>query len=687
VSPRPSPPVRRPLLPLLTLLTLVSAAGTAFAFTPSGLLEIHTINVQQGDCTLVIGPDGTTLLIDGGNGGKGTAEVVPYLQSIGLLPADGLDYMLASHQDSDHLGGLDEVINAGYDVRLDIWDNGSNETGTQITQFENAAATTTAGPVTAIALGATIALGNGATARCVAVGGQVLGHGTVSGASNNENDLSIALLVQYGGFDYLTAGDLGGGEWSVDRNCTGRTTGQVNVETPLAQALMPGGGAALLTADGIEVLHVNHHGSESSTNHQYMNLLTPSVALIHTGSGQGSTYHHPRIDVVENVLLAGAACVTAAPAFVLQTEEGSPTGANTSFAGYCVGDVVITTSGVGTYTVSATGAVSQGPDERAAAGLNQPADFPLEGVSDTTPPVVAVLAPNGGESWAAGSARTITWSASDDIGVTGIDLAYSATGSGGPFTNIALGEPNDGSYAWTVPNDPSSNVVVRVTARDAAGNSAADLSDAAFTITAPPAPALHVHGLIVDNVSSGGGRWNGRATITVHDQNHAPVSGVVVTGNWSGLVVQNGVTGTTNGSGVATITSAKKKNPSGQFCFDVTNLAAGGYSYDLAADIPQTPPAVCGPTLGGALAVSDILAAGAGGGSAVSIQFRIEEPSHVRVRVFDLTGRLVDTLLDAPTDAGTTFVRWEASDRPSGVYFLRVETDVDVVGRKVILAR
>jgi beta-lactamase superfamily II metal-dependent hydrolase len=687
VPPRPSPAVRLSITSVLALLALTTVAGAALAFTPSGLLEIHTINVQQGDCTLVIGPDGTTLLIDGGNGGKGNSEVVPYLQAIGLLPADGLDYMLASHQDSDHLGGLDEVINAGYDVRLEIWDNGSNETGTQITQFENAASATTAGSVTAMGIGTTIALGNGATARCVAVGGIVLGHGSVSGASNNENDLSIALLVQYGGFDYLTAGDLGGGEWSVDRNCTGRTTGQVNVETPLAMSLLPGGGAGLLTADGVEVLHVNHHGSESSTNHQYMNLLTPSVALIQTGSGQGSTYHHPRIDVVESVLLAGAACVTAAPAFVLQTEEGSPTGSNTSFAGYCVGDIVVTTSGVGTYTVSASGQVSQGPNEIGAAGLNQPADFPFEGAADTTPPVVAVVQPNGGDSWGAGSVQDITWTASDDVGVTGVDLSYSADGAGGPFTTIAIGESNDGTYAWTVPNDPSTTVYVRVTARDAGGNSAADLSDGEFAITAPPALALHVHGLLVQNIASGGNRWNGRATITVHDQDHAPVSGIVVTGNWSGLVVQNGVTGTTDGSGVAVIESSKKKNPAGQFCFDVTNLASAGYTYDLAADVPQTPPAVCGPTLGGALAVSDILAAGSGGGTGVSIQFRIEEPSHVRIRVFDLTGRLVDTLLDAPTEAGTSFVRWAAAERPNGVYFLRVETDADVVARKVILAR
>ena len=46
-------------------------------FAPSGLLEIHYINVQQGGSTLIIGPNGTTILMDAGNNGKGTSEVVP----------------------------------------------------------------------------------------------------------------------------------------------------------------------------------------------------------------------------------------------------------------------------------------------------------------------------------------------------------------------------------------------------------------------------------------------------------------------------------------------------------------------------------------------------------------------------------------------------------------------------------
>ena len=76
-------------------------------------LEIHYIDVGWGGSVFVRGPDGTTVLLEAGNTGKGTAEVVPYLQSIGVLPANGLDYTIAGHQHCDHIGGLDEVITAG----------------------------------------------------------------------------------------------------------------------------------------------------------------------------------------------------------------------------------------------------------------------------------------------------------------------------------------------------------------------------------------------------------------------------------------------------------------------------------------------------------------------------------------------------------------------------------------------
>ena len=167
---------------------------------------------SMGSCTLVIGPNGTTILMDAGNNKKGDDEIVPYLQSIGLEAEDGLDYTLAGHLHDDHVGGFDDVINAAYDVREKNYFNGSIRCGSTISDYKEAAINSTAGAIRKIPLGQEVDLGNGAKLTVVAVGGAVIGFGFVNGAGKAENDLSVAVLIEYGNFDFIWASDLGGGD-------------------------------------------------------------------------------------------------------------------------------------------------------------------------------------------------------------------------------------------------------------------------------------------------------------------------------------------------------------------------------------------------------------------------------------------------------------------------------------------
>lgn len=104
------------------------------------------------------------------------------------------------------------------------------------------------------------------------------------------------------------------------------------------------------------------------------------------------------------------------------------------------------------------------------------------GAADATPPTVSLTSPVGGETWKAGSSHAITWTASDNVGVTAVDLAYSTDGGASYPNAIATGLANSGTYAWSVPNIASATVRVRATARDAAGNSGTAASGASFTI-------------------------------------------------------------------------------------------------------------------------------------------------------------------------------------------------------------
>ena len=109
-------------------------------------------------------------------------------------------------------------------------------------------------------------------------------------------------------------------------------------------------------------------------------------------------------------------------------------------------------------------------------------------VVDGDPPVVEVLSPNGGEAWPSGSTQVITWSASDNIGLAGFDVAYYNDETGDGPIAITCAEVLDGdsrSCTWTVPDLTSTAVRVEVTARDqrpepGGPNTAVDTSDSPF---------------------------------------------------------------------------------------------------------------------------------------------------------------------------------------------------------------
>ena len=73
-------------------------------------LEIYFVDVGQGDCTLIVTPNDKTILIDGGgsptyNVGKNT--LIPYLLDRKIKE---LDYIIVSHFDEDHVGGILNVL-------------------------------------------------------------------------------------------------------------------------------------------------------------------------------------------------------------------------------------------------------------------------------------------------------------------------------------------------------------------------------------------------------------------------------------------------------------------------------------------------------------------------------------------------------------------------------------------------
>ena len=89
---------------------------------PSGaLLKVHFINVVQGDAIFIEFPDGSNMLIDAGDNPKAKTDMLlTYLNDV--LDKDGngelsdgekiIDRIMVTHCDSDHIGGMDNVLDA-----------------------------------------------------------------------------------------------------------------------------------------------------------------------------------------------------------------------------------------------------------------------------------------------------------------------------------------------------------------------------------------------------------------------------------------------------------------------------------------------------------------------------------------------------------------------------------------------
>jgi len=94
------------------------------------------------------------------------------------------------------------------------------------------------------------------------------------------------------------------------------------------------------------------------------------------------------------------------------------------------------------------------------------------------PSQIRITSPNGGESWAVGTAQQINW-LSENFDGPDVKIEYS-TNSGTDWSTVEINAPNTGSYSWSVPATPSEYCRVRVS--DAEDEDPYDISDADFSI-------------------------------------------------------------------------------------------------------------------------------------------------------------------------------------------------------------
>ena len=78
----------------------------AWAAAWAGTLQVEVLDIGQGDAILLTTPAGKHVLIDGGTGRRSMVRVLANRQ------IESLDLVINTHAHADHIGGLDEVIEA-----------------------------------------------------------------------------------------------------------------------------------------------------------------------------------------------------------------------------------------------------------------------------------------------------------------------------------------------------------------------------------------------------------------------------------------------------------------------------------------------------------------------------------------------------------------------------------------------
>jgi beta-lactamase superfamily II metal-dependent hydrolase len=239
----------------------------------NGKLQIHHIDVGQGDGAVLISPGGQIVVFDAGEDMKrhDCTRPTSYLDQLGIKH---IDYLFVSHYHFDHIGCIPAVLGQ-FPLQNDAFDRGNSYPGATYTSYVTAVGTHRK----TAAIGDTLTLDknspNPVLITVVAVDGRSQ-HGTVQ--TSNENDLSLAAVISFGAFKEEIGGDLSGDNTQMYQD----------VETPVAPDV-----------GKISVYKVHHHCSSHSTNDTWLVDTQPRVGII--SAGDGNDYGHPTADCLERL--------------------------------------------------------------------------------------------------------------------------------------------------------------------------------------------------------------------------------------------------------------------------------------------------------------------------------------------------------------------------------------------------
>ena len=269
----------------LSGVVLIAALLILRPVSPDSLV-VTFLDVGQGDCIfLQKGKD--SLLVDCGSSQKKTPGkdiLVPFLKSRGI---SGINAVAATHGDSDHINGIREILEQKeFKIKELILSEAGREDEASSRLGKKAEESKI--PVRYGKMGDYF---NGILGPDVEIICLYPQEGEII---RERNDQSLVFLIRYGEFRLLLTGDLEeGGERRLMEASEPESYSETFINKDTEEGLGP-----------VTVLKVGHHGAATSSSMEFLEKISPKLAVL--SYGRKNRYGHPAPDTVERLQSAGA---------------------------------------------------------------------------------------------------------------------------------------------------------------------------------------------------------------------------------------------------------------------------------------------------------------------------------------------------------------------------------------------
>ena len=247
---------------IILILLLSSFFYTFFSYVQKNFFQVsnhnlrfHFIDVGQGDSSLIITPNGKTILIDAGDEAH-AKKVVSYIREQGI---EKLDLVIATHPDADHIGGMDKVIK---NFNIDVF--AMPDVSAKTNQYKQIQRELKAKKMktTRLYQGDEVQIDDDIDFEILS---------PVKGKKYDDtNEYSIVAKIVYKDTSFILMGDA-------------TMENEVDIINNVPDI-------------DIDVLKLGHHGSSTSSSDYFITKTSPNIAII--SCGKNNKYGHPHQEVM-----------------------------------------------------------------------------------------------------------------------------------------------------------------------------------------------------------------------------------------------------------------------------------------------------------------------------------------------------------------------------------------------------